>query len=149
MNRKNRRKIKNRTTPETTGPQVNLTSVKPVALSRLHFGTIVWAHIDFVGESKGKARPCVVYSVTGRAVTVLPATTSDRRFALECYVELDLTDTGLSRPTGVRTRPIEIDKMDLISICGAVVNHDGTRIRDAVAEFETGCGDSSKSLVAA
>lgn len=130
--RQNRGPRKGSPHPAATPP--NLATVEPVPLGRLTLGTVVWAHVDFVDEPLYKSRPVVVQARRGRTITVLPATTSECRHGLRDHVEiLDLNAAGLHRPTGVRIRPITIDRIELISICGELSDDDLDRLAQATA----------------
>jgi hypothetical protein len=61
-----------------------------------------------------------------RRVTVLPVTTSaNRRFHPTKYVEItDLNGAGVTRPSGVALRPLEIDRIELIALVGELSDED-------------------------
>lgn len=105
---------------------VPMSIVKPVPLSRLRPGTVVWAHIPFADGAGEKSRPAVVIATESRDITLLPGTTSTRRFDLRnSYLEVaDLDTAGLTRPTGINRHPVTVDKIEIISICGELAGDD-------------------------
>lgn len=104
----------------------DLATVRPVAKGRLLPGVVVWAHVPFAEVETEKTRPAVIKSVSGRNVTILPASsaTSRHRFPAR-YAELrDPRDAGLSRPTGIRRREVTVDLIEIISIIGILSDAD-------------------------
>src|SRR4051794_18714813 len=56
-------------------PTVNLVNVRPVPLTALTPGTVVYAYLPYEDDnSRGKSRPAVVVTATRSNVTVLPIT---------------------------------------------------------------------------
>lgn len=107
-------------------PKASLTTVKPVPLNRLCPGAVVWAHVGFEDHTGEKARPAVVIEAGSQTVKVLPVTTSaNRRFHPTKYVEItDLNGAGVTRPSGVALRPLEIDRIELIALVGELSDED-------------------------
>jgi hypothetical protein len=103
-----------------------LSTVRRIPRGQLRPGTVVWAHIPFAEVDAEKTRPAVVESVTGRDVTLLPASSasSRHRFPAE-YVELrDVHTAGLRRPTGIRRRRVTVDLIEIVVIAGALGDRD-------------------------
>jgi hypothetical protein len=99
-----------------------LALIQPVAKTALTPGTVVWAHIPFEETDGSKLRPAVVSHLSGRDVTVYPATTTDKRHRYHRqYRELgDLGSAGLRRATGVELAAITIDVIDVVGVAGAL-----------------------------
>jgi hypothetical protein len=124
---------------------VPLSIVKPVPLNRLTTGTVVWAHIPFADGTGQKSRPAVVAKTKGRDITVLPGTTSNKRFRFETgYQEVgDLESAGLHRPTGINRIAITVDRSEIISICGRLAEEDATDLGFDLAEFMGSTNDAA------
>ena len=91
---------------------------EPVPRNRLRPGLVIWARVPFEERDEYKIRPAIACEVRGRAVTVLPCTSSGSR-ALRGAIEVeDLRRAGLSKATGVRTGAVTIDIMDVIGVAG-------------------------------
>ena len=116
-----------------------LTVVKPVPKNRLTPGAVVWAHVPFEDGKGEKTRPAVVVSASSREVVVLPTTTSAKRHRFPAsYVELcDLESAGISRPSGVSSRTVTLDRIELVDIVGYLSDEDFDRVMTTVA----GTGD--------
>jgi len=120
------RKHNTQSTYDSKRKVVPMSIVRPVPLSRLLPGTVVWAHIPFADGTGEKSRPAVVIATESRDITLLPGTTSTRRFDLRnSYSEvIDLDAAGLNRPTGISRRPVTVDKIEIIMICGELAGDD-------------------------
>ena len=112
------------------GYSTNLTSTKRVALNRLRLGAVVWAHIPFAERAGEKIRPAVVLSASTHQVSVLPMTTSMRRFRIpELYVEVkDLGAAGLTRSTGIGSYPVVVDRIEVVDLVGTLAAPDLERM---------------------
>ena len=109
-----------------------LRRARPVARTRLSRGTVVWARIPFVDDPDGsKLRPAVVASIDGRAVSVLPITSSQKESVRQSahYVLLrDWAEAGLTRPCLVTRRLVAIDMIDVATVAGELTNDDEERV---------------------
>ena len=113
--------------------KASLAIVKRVARTQLVPGAVIWAHIPYEDGQGEKTRPAVVVDRSGRDVTVLPATTSGRRWDFpDKYAEVqDLVAAGLTRPTGIRMSAVEIDVIEIIDFVG----HLGVKDRNALPQL--------------
>ena len=124
---RNRSRRRSREVECHAGPaRPRLTVVKAVARNRLHPGAVVWAHIPFDEIGEEKSRPAVVVGTAGERVTVLPISSSATRLRYpDHYVEVDdLGTAGLTRSSAVRLRPVEIDRIELVCVCGQLGDED-------------------------
>lgn len=119
-----------------TAAPPSLTVVRPPAARSLTPGTVVWAHVPFAGGGGEKTRPAVVARRVGRDVVLLPATSSERRFAQPyCHVEvMDLHSSGLSRPTGIRLLPVTVDRLEVVWVAGRLGPVDERRVLPRVSD---------------
>lgn len=108
------------------GSMPNLATVKRVPRTRLVPGTVVWAHVPYEDRTGEKTRPAVVVERKGRDLTILPGTTSDRRWDLPGkYVEVrDRPAAGLTRPTGIRTTSVTVDLIEVVGVVGQLGESD-------------------------
>jgi hypothetical protein len=122
-----------------------LAVVRPVAKTALTPGTVVWAHVPYEETDGYKLRPAIVSHLSGRDVTLFPATTSGNRHRYSTiYRELvDLGSAGLRRATGVERAGSTIDVIDVVSVAG-VLGAD-----DELAIFGPGAVDGEAGLAAA
>jgi hypothetical protein len=129
--------------PEDRAPRLAI--VQPVAKTALTRGTVVWTHIPYEETDGYKLRPAVVSHLSGRDVTLFPATTADSRHRYPTiYRELaDLGSAGLHRPTGVERAGITIDVIDIVAVAGALGPD------DELAIFGRRAGDTGDELTAA
>lgn len=112
------------------GSMPNLASVKRVPRTQLVPGTVVWAHVPFEDGQGEKVRPAVVVERCGRDLVVFPGTTSASRWNHpSLYVEVrDLGAARLARPTGIRTRSVTIDVMEVLDIVGQLGEADRSAV---------------------
>lgn len=124
---------------------IPMSIVKPVPLTRLLPGTVVWAHIPFADGTGEKSRPAVVIGTDSRDITLLPGTTSIRRLDLRGgYLEItDLDTAGLTRPTGVSRRPVIVDKIEIIMICGELAGDDAEGLGIDLPVVEASSNDAA------
>jgi hypothetical protein len=124
------------------GTQPQLAIVRPVAKTALVPGTVIWAHVQFEETSDSKLRPAVVRSVTGRDVTIFPATTaqSRHRYPWAHYELLDVASAGLHRATGLRLATTTVDIIDIVSVAGALFPE------DHLALFAVGTDEAEQRL---
>lgn len=109
--------------------------VRPVPLTRLTPGTVVWAHVPFSDGTGEKSRPAVVVATRGRNIELLPATTSPTRRSQAGFVPLaDLGAAGLERDSSVRLDPVTVDRIEIISITGQLACLDAARLGIASPE---------------
>jgi hypothetical protein len=101
-------------------------SPRPVPLSALRPGAVVWADTPFRDVNSSKGRPAVIVAATGSNVTVLPVTTSMRRLRSPAdYHEVtNLATAGLSRPSGVHKRHVVLDRSAVSGVLGSLATTD-------------------------
>ena len=108
---------------------VPMSVVRPVPLTRLTPGTVVWAHVPYADGTGEKSRPAVVVTTRGRDIELLPATTSSLRHGQPGFVSLtDLHAAGLERRSSVRLESVTVDRIEIINITGQVAPLDAARI---------------------
>jgi len=105
-------------------------------MNRLRPGVVVWAHVTFADGTGEKTRPAVVVGTRGREVVVHPVTSSSRRHGFpQRYVELeDLAAAGVTRPCAVSVIEVVIDRIEVISVVGALSDVDGSAVFPAGPE---------------
>jgi hypothetical protein len=141
------------------GSMPNLAVVKRVPRTQPVPGTVVWAHVPYEKGHGEKARPAVVVKLSGRDLTILPGTTSERRWELtDKYVEVrDRTATGLTRPTGIRNTSVTVDLIEVMSVVSrlgevdtrSILGHNaiGRRFRSAGPQVPEYSNSSFASIV--
>lgn len=119
------------------------TSVRPVARTRLTSGAVVWAHVPFCDADEEKTRPAVVVDADRHQVLVLPVSGSFSRFRYPTiHVEItDLEAAGLSRPCGLRLRPVVLDRIEVLTSCGQLGEEDLASMLVAVRQLGIGLGE--------
>lgn len=118
-----RKKYKTPARPGIRIAQTDSKSTKPVALSRLVPGTVVYARIPYRDGTGEKVRPAVVIRKEGQKIFV--TTTSSGLRGPEI---IEHAGTGLSRRSHLRLDLVEVARVDVLDIIGEVSSDDWARI---------------------
>jgi hypothetical protein len=121
--------------PDATLRRVNkrirrLNCPQPPAKAALRPGTVVWAEIPFADGSGTKTRPAVVIERARRYVVVRPVTSAPKR-ARYARTQTELSgwkSAGLSRPSAVQSRLVELDRSAVGDVVGVLAGADRTAI---------------------
>lgn len=102
----------------------SLRALQAPSLEQLQPGTVVLAQIPYADGTGWKTRPAVVISAETDRVQVLPATTV-RRDQYSCVQLHEWADAGLTRPTYVQERSVEVErKTEITSVRGRLSDRD-------------------------
>ncbi len=103
-----------------------MSRVRPVAVTALVPGVVVWAHVPSARASRGPVlRPAVVSGRQGRTVRLRALTASIALVDAAGYTVLTRwAEAGLDRRSAVFGFDVEVDRAEILEVTGVLVDED-------------------------
>ena len=103
-----------------------MSGVRPVAVTSLVPGVVVWAHVPAPRSSRNPVlRPAVVSGRQGRTVRLRALTASVGLVDAAGYTVLvGWAEAGLDRPSAVFGFDVEVDRCEILEVTGELVDED-------------------------